>query len=76
MRTETIARYPKLCVAAEKSRTAAIKLFCRECVGYNTAEVRRCEVHDCPLHRYRMGAGTLSDAQDEMWDTEDTDEPT
>lgn len=33
----------------------AIRAYCIECSGFNMAEVKRCELTDCPLFRYRMG---------------------
>jgi hypothetical protein len=33
----------------------AIKMFCWECVGYNTNEVKDCKGEDCPLYRFRFG---------------------
>lgn len=34
---------------------AAIRMFCVHCVGGSSADVRRCTVTDCPLHRFRHG---------------------
>jgi len=36
-----------------KSRKAATRAFCLECVGYNAAEVGRCTDGACPLYPYR-----------------------
>ena len=36
-----------------KSRKAAIRAFCLECVGYQSAEVNRCTAPACPLYPYR-----------------------
>ena len=36
-----------------KSRKAAIRAFCLECVGYESAEVNRCTAPACPLYPYR-----------------------
>ena len=48
------------------TRQQAIRARCMDCVGYNTAEVRRCENSDCPLHPYRLtssgGRGEKADA--------------
>ena len=33
----------------------AIRLFCRECLGYQIAEIPRCTAPLCPLFPYRMG---------------------
>lgn len=38
-----------------KSRKAAIRAFCLECVGYEAAEVNRCTAPACPLYEYREG---------------------
>ena len=37
------------------TRGKAIRLKCMDCCCGNSAEVRRCELHKCPLWRYRMG---------------------
>lgn len=37
------------------TRAKAIRLKCLDCCCGNTAEVRRCEIKDCALWRYRMG---------------------
>lgn len=36
----------------------AIRARCLDCVAGNDAEVRRCEIDDCALHRLRMGKGS------------------
>ncbi len=36
-----------------KSRKAAIRAFCLECVGYQSAEVNRCTAPACALYPYR-----------------------
>ena len=33
----------------------AIRYFCKECMGYQAAEVPRCTAPLCPLYPYRMG---------------------
>ena len=38
---------------AGKSRTAAIKAFCSECVGWQRKEVAGCISVACPLFQYR-----------------------
>lgn len=38
-----------------KSPLKSIKQYCFECSGDNKAEVRNCELKDCPLYKYRMG---------------------
>jgi len=42
-----------------KSKPAAIRAFCAECVGWEREEVRRCTAPACPLYPYRpfMGRG-------------------
>ncbi len=36
-----------------KSRLAAIKCFCVQCMGWSKAEVDRCTAPTCPLYSYR-----------------------
>lgn len=36
-----------------KSRKAAIRSFCLECVGYFSSEVENCGDTSCPLYNYR-----------------------
>ena len=38
-----------------KSRKAAMRAFCLECMGYESAEVNRCTAPTCPLFEYRAG---------------------
>lgn len=38
---------------ANGSRSAAVKLHCLECVGYNYAEMRECTAKACPLFLFR-----------------------
>jgi len=38
-----------------KSRKAALRACCLECMGYQSAEVNRCTSHACPLYAYRTG---------------------
>jgi hypothetical protein len=33
-----------------------IRKFCLECVGHNSAEVRRCSTFRCPFWPHRMGS--------------------
>ena len=33
----------------------AIRKKCLDCSGWKPAEVRLCEMTDCPLYRFRMG---------------------
>ena len=39
---------------AGKSRKAAIRVFCLECVGWSEDEVRRCTAPACPLYEFRL----------------------
>ncbi len=36
-----------------KSRKAAMRIFCLECVGYSEMEVSLCTDPNCPLYPYR-----------------------
>ncbi len=38
---------------AGRSRKAAIRAACLECMGYQSAEVNRCTAPACPLYPYR-----------------------
>ena len=40
-----------------KSKPAAIKAFCAECVGWDRDEVRLCTAPACPLYPYRPFMG-------------------
>ena len=48
-----------------RSRKAAIRSFCIECVGYFEKEVRACTDPECPLYLYRLygGGGGLQNRQ-------------
>ena len=48
-------RKPKMAERAKTMRSAAIRLFCLECMGGNAAEVRRCTAIACFLWPYRTG---------------------
>lgn len=37
-----------------KSRKAAVRSFCLECVGYQVAEISRCSDGGCPLYAFRL----------------------
>lgn len=37
------------------TRGKAIRLKCLDCCCGNSAEVRRCHITECALHRYRLG---------------------
>lgn len=49
------AKYQKLYNRAMsgKSRKAAIRMFCLECMGYSEYEVSVCADPNCPLYPYR-----------------------
>lgn len=47
------ALYRGIAQAATRSRAAAVKLFCLECVGYVRADVTGCTAPHCPLFRWR-----------------------
>lgn len=53
-----------------KTAMKAVRAKCVDCSGGNTAEVRRCQVFDCPLWSYRMGAKpeTLAKKRPELLD--------
>jgi hypothetical protein len=53
-------KLPGLASRAKTSRSAAIKLFCYDCMGGRAAEVRRCTCVTCPLHPFRPGRVALS----------------
>lgn len=44
----------------EGSRTAAVKLKCLECSGYQTPEVRHCTAIQCPLWLFRPYQGKIN----------------
>jgi hypothetical protein len=46
---DRLARQPRL------TASKAIRAKCLDCSGDNSAEIRRCQVFECPLWRYRMG---------------------
>lgn len=41
-----------------KSRKAAVRSFCIECVGWQISEVRKCTCTACQLYPYRPGASS------------------
>jgi hypothetical protein len=45
--------YQGIATAAKRSRAAAVKLFCLECVGYTRRDVTDCTAYHCPLYRFR-----------------------
>ena len=38
-----------------RSRKAATRVFCLQCVGWLEREVELCTAHNCPLFPYRKG---------------------
>ena len=40
-----------------KSRKAATRCFCLQCVGWQPSEVAKCTAPGCPLFPYRMSSG-------------------
>ena len=36
-----------------KSFRSAVKLKCLDCMGFQSAEVAKCDIYSCPLHAYR-----------------------
>ena len=48
---------------ATGSRAAAMRLFCLECVGYVTADVRDCTANGCPLWLYRPYQGKMDKSE-------------
>lgn len=55
LRDELRQRKPMMAERAQTSRSAAIRLFCLECMGGNAASVRECTQKTCFLWPYRMG---------------------
>lgn len=53
-----------------KTPIKAIRAKCVDCSGGSTAEVRRCQVFDCPLWSFRMGQrpNTLAKKRPELLD--------
>lgn len=49
MRADGFGEYKVMDLTARR----AIIEFCKECVGFNTAEVRRCDDWHCPLYPFR-----------------------
>ena len=48
---------------AEGSRTAAIKLHCLQCVGYESKEVTNCTATQCPIWPVRPYQPKLSESE-------------
>jgi len=58
-----------------RSRRAAVRSFCLECVGYQSDEVKACTDPGCPLYPYRIlsrpageDAPSVSDPQESAGD--------
>jgi hypothetical protein len=49
------ALYRKVFIRAYSggSRSAAIKAFCLDCVGFQRSAITNCTAHACPLYPYR-----------------------
>ena len=49
-------KYHRLHVLAQsgRSQTAAIRLHCLMCMGWESHEVKRCTMTDCPLYAHRL----------------------
>ena len=47
-------KYQPMYNRRKKSRKAAVRSFCLECVGYSENEVKLCTDHACPLFRWRL----------------------
>ena len=61
------AIYQKVWIRAYSggSRSAAIKAFCQECVGFTRVDITNCTALACPLHPYRpYQAGDEDEATD------------
>jgi hypothetical protein len=64
MTLEVPAKYRAIYARAMtgKSRKAACRAFCLQCVAWSEAEVRRCTAPDCPLYPYRPKADQAADS--------------
>ncbi|MPZ47027.1 MAG: hypothetical protein GEV05_27410 [Betaproteobacteria bacterium] len=49
-------------LAGTASPRMAIRAMCLQCVSYDVAEVRACQITDCPLHKYRPYAVEVADS--------------
>lgn len=56
LRDDLREKHPVMAKRAQRSRKNAIRLFCLECQGGSPTAVSDCEVHDCFLHPFRLGA--------------------
>lgn len=57
-------RFRDLAIRARTSRASAVKMFCAECVGFVTADVRDCTARQCPLWPWRPYQRGDEDATD------------
>jgi hypothetical protein len=53
--------YRGIAADAVRSRAAAVKLFCLECVGYTRKDVTGCTATACALYRWRPYQGERDD---------------
>ena len=53
--TKYKSRYEKA-IKGELSPRQAIKVFCFQCMGWNSAEANRCNTYNCPLWQYSPAA--------------------
>jgi len=66
-RDQIWVKYAKMAQRATAgSFTSAIRLFCLECMGGSSCEVRVCTDLKCPLWAYRMGR--FGGSRDEVCD--------
>ena len=47
----------------EGSMSAAVKLNCLDCSGYITAEVRLCQIKQCPMYAFRPYQGAIQEEE-------------
>lgn len=60
-------KYQGLTIQAQANgRSAAIRLFCLQCMGDNAQEVKDCTARLCPLWKFRMGAGNVEETPREL----------
>ena len=62
--------YPLVQKVKKGSRAAAVKLFCLECVGFKTADVRSCTATHCPLWLFRPYQGDIEPEEQEQIEVE------
>jgi len=46
------------------TRAIAIRLKCIDCSAYQKAEIRNCDIRECPLWEFRLGAGRTEPLED------------